>query len=544
MAKSRFLILSIVFISLFRAFPAVAWQVQLDNNPYLPESFIGVSKQDRRLYLLEATENFNIANAFASIHGEVEGPKELEGDLRTPEGVYFVTTQIRMELDFEEYGSGAYALNYPNPIDIIRERTGYGIWIHSKGSGIAGQNTQGCVAVDLDDFAYISDYLPNGTPVVLANDIYSPLEELVYIPSEHIVPEVEVADLVQDENLELSENNLESERTAEALYAFNAHIQPSESTGHVYVQPRPRTLPYTSLYLAQTISGVAMPMEEILAEQASQAEALRLEQEEYLAAQNALAEAINEVFYVTPIVDNSSMAEEFVQMTMSWNEAWANRSEEFFNFYNPNIYGLAQNESYEQFRSDKEYLFSTLPWIQITYGDIYALEGTDYWVTWFEQLYRASNVVSEGTRRLYWQQDESGEYKIVAMEWIPANLGLEEAYIASITPDIESVLEEWRTVWLEADVEAYRTFYTANAVQDSRRGDEIFEQKSEIWAYKQPTEIIFDNVEISSDGSNIRVSMTQEYTDSSGYSDYGRKTVYFTLENEKWRIVREEWRRI
>lgn len=44
--------------------------------------------------------------------------------------------KIASGLDFKEYGGIAYTLNYPNPVDKLRGKTGHGIWIHSKGLGI------------------------------------------------------------------------------------------------------------------------------------------------------------------------------------------------------------------------------------------------------------------------------------------------------------------------------------------------------------------------------------------------------------------------
>ena len=56
------------------------------------------------------------------------------------------------------------------------------------------------------------------------------------------------------------------------------------------------------------------------------------------------------------------------------------------------------------------------------------LQGPGYWVTWSEQLYTASNLSTEGVRRLYWQPDEQGHFRIVGMEWTPRELGMEAAF--------------------------------------------------------------------------------------------------------------------
>ena len=76
--------------------------------------------------------------------------------------------KIASGLDFKEYGGIAYTLNYPNPVDKLRGKTGHGIWIHSKGFGIEPLSTRGCVAIGLDEIGEVGPQLTPGTAVVLA----------------------------------------------------------------------------------------------------------------------------------------------------------------------------------------------------------------------------------------------------------------------------------------------------------------------------------------------------------------------------------------
>ena len=65
-----------------------------------------------------------------------------------------------------------------------------------------------------------------------------------------------------------------------------------------------------------------------------------------------------------------------------------------------------------------------LSFIKIYNRDIHVLEGPGYWVTWAEQFYTASNLSTEGIRRLYWQQGKDKKFRIVGMEWTPRDLGM------------------------------------------------------------------------------------------------------------------------
>ena len=100
--------------------------------------------------------------------GQRMGDKQNQGDLKTPEGIYFVVTHVNSGLDYSKYGKEAYTLNYPNPVDKLRGKTGYGIWIHGRGETISPLLTQGCVAMNNDDLGGLGQFLPPGTPVALS----------------------------------------------------------------------------------------------------------------------------------------------------------------------------------------------------------------------------------------------------------------------------------------------------------------------------------------------------------------------------------------
>lgn len=103
--------------------------------------------------------------------GKLGDFKQREGDQRTPVGVYFVTNEITKKLP-DLYGSGAFALNFPNELDRRAGRTGSGIWLHGTPSNTYSRPpraSDGCVVLSNDDLASIRQYVnPGSTPVVLA----------------------------------------------------------------------------------------------------------------------------------------------------------------------------------------------------------------------------------------------------------------------------------------------------------------------------------------------------------------------------------------
>ena len=102
--------------------------------------------------------------------------KLVEGDLRTPVGVYHVTSFLPGEELPDRYGPGAFPINYPNQFDRINNRTGYGIWIHgteSENYNRVPWASDGCVSMSNDAFLDISQYIDpgNSTPVIISEKI-------------------------------------------------------------------------------------------------------------------------------------------------------------------------------------------------------------------------------------------------------------------------------------------------------------------------------------------------------------------------------------
>ncbi len=145
------------------------WQPTITEHHTAPARLIAVDKSQQRLFLFEQRSPLEQMRNYICTTGKVAGDKAVEGDLKTPEGVYFVVQRIGSGLDFIKYGNEAYTLNYPNPVDRLRKKTGYGIWIHGRGEPLVPLQTEGCVAMINDDLASLNSVLLPGTPVTLAN---------------------------------------------------------------------------------------------------------------------------------------------------------------------------------------------------------------------------------------------------------------------------------------------------------------------------------------------------------------------------------------
>lgn len=100
--------------------------------------------------------------------------KQVEGDKRTPIGVYFAKPKLTQPLA-DMYGDGAYPLNYPNEWDTKHKRSGSGIWLHGTPSNTYSRPpnaSDGCVVLTNQDIKSLAPILQTGnTPVVIANNL-------------------------------------------------------------------------------------------------------------------------------------------------------------------------------------------------------------------------------------------------------------------------------------------------------------------------------------------------------------------------------------
>ncbi|TAG27395.1 MAG: hypothetical protein EAZ37_05565 [Burkholderiales bacterium] len=133
---------------------------------------IAVDASRARLYLFENTPQGLrlVADYYASL-GKMGIEKNIEGDLKTPLGIYYVTNTLDPNSLKDLYGAGALPINYPNPYDLRRGKTGSGIWLHGVPQAQfarAPKATDGCVAVSNPDLQDILRRVEiRTTPVVI-----------------------------------------------------------------------------------------------------------------------------------------------------------------------------------------------------------------------------------------------------------------------------------------------------------------------------------------------------------------------------------------
>jgi len=101
--------------------------------------------------------------------------KLVEGDQRTPLGVYYITSNLDPANLPDLYGAGALPINYPNALDLRRGKTGHGIWLHGTPSAQfvrAPQASDGCVVLSNPDLKrLLATVAIRTTPVIIAQEL-------------------------------------------------------------------------------------------------------------------------------------------------------------------------------------------------------------------------------------------------------------------------------------------------------------------------------------------------------------------------------------
>lgn len=151
------------------------WTAALGPRSTLPPVIIGVDKKQQRVTVIQNNHEARTMQSLGELPcttGRKSGDKESEGDLKTPEGVYFVQGVAREGLDHDRFGDAAYPLNYPNPVDRLQGNTGSGIFIHGRNHGVGPRQTLGCIVLENDDLARLGTHItPQTTPVVVGESV-------------------------------------------------------------------------------------------------------------------------------------------------------------------------------------------------------------------------------------------------------------------------------------------------------------------------------------------------------------------------------------
>lgn len=160
-------------------FVLIAWFCSLfayANGVWQMADKVIVKKSTRMLYLSSGGSIFK--RYHISLGVVPEGPKEIEGDMKTPEGLYVLDWRQESRM----YNRSIH-ISYPNEADKVRAKeigypAGGMIMIHGtpKGWGLSPIGdwmpmlldwTEGCIAMSNEDMEEVWNLTNNGTPIFI-----------------------------------------------------------------------------------------------------------------------------------------------------------------------------------------------------------------------------------------------------------------------------------------------------------------------------------------------------------------------------------------
>ncbi len=140
-------------------------------NNDAPIRFIVVEKSKQKLMVFEQQHSLKLLKTFVCATGENPGNKNIRGDLKTPEGLYFIT-EMYHDKNVTVFGKRAYHLDYPNVFDRQSGHRGDGIFIHGTNKSLTPNSTHGCIALANEDLDELATYLTiNTIPIVVLENL-------------------------------------------------------------------------------------------------------------------------------------------------------------------------------------------------------------------------------------------------------------------------------------------------------------------------------------------------------------------------------------
>ena len=514
-----------------------AWNAVIAGHEATPAGMVAVDKKRQQIFLFERRSPLQLKSTYICTTGQAPGDKMIRGDLKTPEGVYFVVQHLTSGLDFTMYGNEAYTLNYPNPVDRLRNKTGYGIWIHGRGEPIAPLQTQGCVAMNNPDLTVLGGALPLGTPVVLtasfsqASQVDSSREKTVRT----------LVDRVQ------GWGDAWGSRSPKmfAYYDPDAYSSTTESFGAFKAQKERlfKMLPWIKISIKdiQVLEGpgywVTWFHQEYAAPNLSTKGVRRLYWEESngelrivgmewapgMTTGTLLASAEPAI----PAIETAPHTEEQDDRSPAVSPKSAAMPESVPQAVSPAVLAGLK-------------LPPPIPAQGLNAEPTPSAEGR-------EPAPSAERSVSTPAEPPPAPAVETPPAD-VAPRSLPAGVT-----VAAVTPktaaaedasaEVRRTVEAWRAAWEKGRLNDYMEFYAAGAVQGDRSSAAaIRSQKEELWKRRAPAKVELSDISVSVSGGRARVTMRQKYSETGGDGDTGKKVLTFERRNNSWRIVQEDWR--
>jgi murein L,D-transpeptidase YafK len=137
-----------------------------------PHHVILVEKSSQRLFIYRFDGNYELLATYNCATGENPGDKQISGDSKTPEGIYFFTKAVGEKYLTSTYGARAFPMSYPNLMDRRRSKGGNNIWVHGTNEELQERSTNGCIVLVNGDVVQLDSYIKLwNTPIIVEQEL-------------------------------------------------------------------------------------------------------------------------------------------------------------------------------------------------------------------------------------------------------------------------------------------------------------------------------------------------------------------------------------
>jgi murein L,D-transpeptidase YafK len=225
MIKKDFSIFFIILFFLFMFYPMEAFSNVPPGSEKIPDSIVSLSsgyvivvdKRYQKIYVFHKDETFSKVFEASCSTGKNPGAKQVAGDAKTPNGIFFVTKILYNPGSPEIYGSMAFPLDYPTISDKRAGKDGNNIWIHGTTKTLLPTQSKGCVVLHDSDLKHLANFIYlNRTPVIIT-------EFLKWVPPNYASPTKNALEkILTSWNKAFIENDI---KTIDSLYLQGSEIK-------------------------------------------------------------------------------------------------------------------------------------------------------------------------------------------------------------------------------------------------------------------------------------------------------------------------------
>lgn len=369
------------------------------------------SKQQMFVVHSEAPKSMEVIRTFRITTGRNDGDKRIEGDLKTPEGIYYIVGSIPDEKLPPKYGPLALILNYPNFVDRLFERTGSNIWIHGRDEEIKDNLTEGCVSLDNGNILELQPYIEiNETPVIIADEL-AKLDEKSYLLLDNYW-----------------NNQLSRWATAwqegDTLSYFNFYSEDFRANGLDY-----NGFKRKKIFLEDAYPWKDVKVDDIVLLYSKRESKISFTQEYYcpnfistgtktltmVPSDNAWRIVHEDYRSTGPTINKEQFLSDFVE---KWQQAWESQDlDRYLSLYD-NTFESGEYD-YQGWVEHKKSIFNDANRINVQVSNLrFRTTGNKEWEIGFVQSYSSNNYSDRGYKTLR-VHGYPNEFKILAEDWRP-----------------------------------------------------------------------------------------------------------------------------